>query len=211
MKRWTLVWMLVMLCGTTMTFAQESGAGKVEVGFFPGGAMFFVGGDGDREANFNNFTSGGFASWNLSRLLGLEAEGSFGLGISQDVTYGHQSVRYIPVPALRSFGANAVVFPQGSNRKFVPYLTGGAGLLRITDRETTAQFGLTSPENFVASNFGGGLRMYRSGTGLQGWGGRVDYRLFSIGKKDDAAAFFAKSKRRMGHRVYVGFMYTLKR
>ena len=33
--------------------------GKVEIGGFPGGGTFFIGGDDNKEVNFNVYTAGG--------------------------------------------------------------------------------------------------------------------------------------------------------
>lgn len=204
---------IVLLCWSGVASAQESnaGAGKLEAGFFPGGGMFLVSGDGNLEVDFNLYTAGGWVSRYLNRLVAVEGEGSFGLGVAQDITYANRVFSYLSVPGTRSFNANILVFPTGADHLFASYVTGGGGLLRLQDRDTTRQFGLTAPENFFAANFGGGLKILRSGTGLQRWGARIDYRLFSVGSKDDAVAFFAKSKTRLGHRIYVGLLYTLTR
>jgi hypothetical protein len=204
---------IVLLCRSVAASAQEptAGAGKLEVGFFPGGGMFFVGGDNNLEVNFNLYTAGGYVSRYLNRLVAIEGEGSFGLGLAQDIRYANGIVSYAQPPGARSFNANAVVFPIGSDRLIAGYVTGGGGLLTLVERDSTKQFGLTEPESFFAANVGGGLKVLRGGTGLSKWGMRIDYRLLSVGSKDDAAAFFAKSKRRVGHRIYAGFLYTLTR
>jgi hypothetical protein len=213
MARCTAFLAIVLLSGSAVASAQESGAGagKLEVGFFPGGGTFFVSGDNNLEANFNLYTAGGYVSQYLSRLVAIEGEGSFGLGLSQDIRYANRVVPYVQAPGARNFNANVVVFPTGSDRLVAGYVTGGGGLLTLVERDSTKQFGLTEAESFFAANLGAGLKVLRAGTGLRKWGARIDYRLFSVGSKGDAVAFFAKSKARLGHRIYVGILYTLRR
>ena len=40
---------------------------------------------------------------------------------------------------------------------------------------------------------------------------RIDYRYLFINSNSDAPAFFAKTKSRGAHRIYVGMLYTWKR
>src|SRR5258708_7405572 len=52
---------LVLIAGCSVASAQEAtiGAGKVEIGGFPGGGTFFTGGDGNTEVKFNVYAAGG--------------------------------------------------------------------------------------------------------------------------------------------------------
>lgn len=43
------------------------------------------------------------------------------------------------------------------------------------------------------------------------WGFRVAYRLTLAASNSDAVPFFAHSKQRIGHRIYAGMPYTLRR
>jgi hypothetical protein len=204
---------LVLLYGSAVASAQgsDAGAGKLEAGFFPGGGTFFTGGDDDLEVDFNTYNAGGSASWYFHRLVAVEGEVGFGIGLAQDITYRNRVVRHVQVPGTLNFNGNVVVFPMGSDRLIASYVTGGGGVLMLRNRVSTRQFGLTESESFFATNVGGGLKILRAGTGLKRWGARIDYRILSVNGKDDAVAFFAKSKRRAGHRIYVGFLYTVTR
>lgn len=208
-----LLTVLVLLCGSAVASGQQSdtGAGKVEAGFFPGGGTFYVGGDDDQEVDFNTYNVGGYVSWYLGRLLAIEGELGFGIGLAQDVTYNNRVVRHVQVPGTVTFNGNVVVFPMGSDRLIASYVAGGGGSVMLQNRVSTRQFGLTESESFFATNVGGGLKILRAGTGLKQWGARIDYRIFSVNSRDGAVAFFAKSKTRIGHRIYVGFLYTLTR
>ena len=63
---------------------------------------------------------------------------------------------------------------------------------------------------FIAENIGAGVKIFR-GADAPNWGFRIDYRYLFVNENDDAPAFFAKSKSRGAHRVYVGMLYTWKR
>lgn len=204
---------LLLLCVSAVASAQgsDAGAGKLETGFFPGGGVFFVGGDDDLEVNFNTYNIGGYLSWYLNRVMAIEGELGFGIGLAQDVVYMNRVVRHAQVPGTVNANGNVVVFPMGSDRLLAGYVTGGGGLLTLQDRVSTRQFGLTESESFLTANVGGGLKILRAGSGLKQWGARIDYRILSVNSKDDAFPFFARSKRRMGHRIYFGFLYTLTR
>ena len=57
--------------------AQEGsvGAGRVEIGAFPGGGMFFMKSSNGNEPAFGNYALGGSLTVNLNRWVGLEGEG----------------------------------------------------------------------------------------------------------------------------------------
>ena len=58
--------------GCSVASAQDAtiGAGKVEIGGFPGGGTFFVGGDDNKEVNFNVYTAGGGLTYYFIRCRG---------------------------------------------------------------------------------------------------------------------------------------------
>ena len=205
---------LVLLCGATAAPAQppDTGAGKFEAGFFPFGAALYVGGNDDDEVNFNTYDFGGYASWYFSRLVALEGEGAFGLGIAQDIIAGNRFFEHIHVPHTLGFSGNVVVFPTGSDRRLAAYVTGGVGVLSLLERgAATETLGLTKPESFLATNFGGGAKLFRGGSGLASWGVRFDYRIVLVNRDESADPFFASTKTRTGHRFYLGFQYQVIR
>ncbi len=206
------VMVIVLLAGCGVASAQEGpGAGKLEVHGFPGAGLWLQGGDNDEEVNFNNFAFGMGASWYVTPMVSVEGEESFGVGIVQDVNYHRREWDRARVPYTLAFNGNVVIFPGGSAKRVAPYVTAGAGMLRLYDRlETEVRFGLAEPESFLATNVGGGLRVFRRGD-ARNWGFRVDYRLLMVNSKSDAVAFFGKTKDRIGHRFSIGLLYTLKR
>jgi len=193
--------LLLSVCAS----AQEAvGAGKVEMSGFPGGGLFFVGGDDNLEVDFNVYTFGGSATYHLNRLMGIEGELGVGLGLGQDITYQNRVVRHVQVPTTWTYGANVVVYPGGNDRRLAGYVTGGAGGLTLQSRPSTRQFGLTAAESFFAGNLGGGVKIYQR----DHWGYRIDYRILVVGSRETAVPFFAKTETRLGHRIYVGLLYS---
>ena len=178
---------------------------------FPGGGLWLAGGDDNTEVDFNNYDFGGGATWYLSPMMAIEAEAAFGLGISQNVNYQNRNVYRIQMPHTLSTSGNIVVFPGGSARRVAGYVTGGVGTLTLYSRTASALvFGLTERQSFFTTNVGGGVKIFRRGD-AQNWGFRIDYRVLMVNSNSDAVKLFAQSKRRMGHRFYIGMLYTLRR
>jgi len=203
----------ILVAGTAVVSAQEEqpGAGKLELGGFPGGGLWLAGGDDKNEVNFNNYDFGGGATWYLNSKAAVEAEGAFGLGLSQNVNYQNKIVYRVQMPHTLGTNGNVVIFPGGSARRVAGYVTGGAGMLTLFSRTAASRlFGLTHNESFVATNVGGGMKIFRRGD-HRNWGFRIDYRVVMVNKKSDAVALFAQSKRRTGHRFYIGMLYTMRR
>ena len=202
---------LVLLAGCAMASAQEGpGAGKLEVGGWPGGGVILIGGDDNTEVNFNIYGYGGGASFYVNPKLAVEVEASYGLGLAQGVNYHNKEVFHVQVPNTLGTSGNIVIFPGGSAKRVAGYVTGGAGMLTLISRNSTKQFGITEAESFFSANVGGGMKIFRGGD-ARNWGYRIDYRLVIVNSKSDAVPFFAHSKQRIGHRVYVGMLYTMKR
>ena len=212
MRRSRLLLMaLVLVAGCAVASAQEGpGAGKMEVGGFPGGGLWLVSGDDNTEVNFNNYGYGGGASFYVNPRVAIEVEAAYGLGLAQGVNYHNKEVFHVQVPNTLGTSGNVVIFPGGSARQVAGYVTGGAGLFTLFSRNSTKQFGITSAESFASFNVGGGVKIFRGGD-ARNWGYRIDYRAVIVNKKSGAVPFFAQSKQRMGHRIYIGLLYTMKR
>jgi hypothetical protein len=207
----------LLLAGCTAASAQDAtiGAGKVEIGGFPGGGTFFIGGDGNQEVNFNVYTAGGGLTYYLNEAVALEGEITGSVGWAQDVTFRNGPVIHNQMPTVWSYAGNVVFFPGGTNGKRAPvYITGGIGAVALAPRVPTAVFGYdvdtVGTQMFMAENIGAGVKLFR-GADAPNWGFRVDYRYLFVNSNSDAPAFFAKSKSRGAHRVYVGMLYTWKR
>jgi len=207
----------LLLAGCTAASAQDAtiGAGKVEIGGFPGGGTFFIGGDDNQEVNFNVYTAGGGLTYYLNEAVALEGEITGSVGWAQDVTFRNGPVIHNQMPTVWSYAGNVVFFPGGTNGKRAPiYITGGIGAVALAPRVPTAVFGYdvdkVGTQMFMAENIGAGVKLFR-GEDAPNWGFRIDYRYLFVNSNSDAPAFFAKSKSRGAHRVYVGMLYTWKR
>jgi hypothetical protein len=202
MKRSLAILLTVAAIGAaTPVFAQDAapGPGKVVITIIPGGATFFT----EAEANpqgpsFGNYELGGSVAVNVNRYVGVEAEVSGALGISQSLQLGSASVDERS-PNLLNYSANLVV--SAPNRtSVVPYLTGGVGGLTMFERRAVT---VDAAETFLTGNVGGGISWYAGRWGLRG-----DYRLIAVQSKDDAPAFFGREER-YGHRVYAGVLLNV--
>jgi hypothetical protein len=208
---------LMLIAGATLASAQEAtiGAGKVEVGGFPGGGTFFVGGDDNKEVNFNVYTAGGGVTYYLNDKAAVEGEITGSVGWAQDVVFNNSTLVHNQMPTVWSYTGNVVFFPGGTTGKRAPfYITGGIGALSLASRVPTKVLGydpdVIGMQTFITENIGGGIKIFRAAD-APNWGFRVDYRYLFVNSKDSAPAFFAKSKSRGAHRVYVGMLYTWKR
>jgi len=195
--------------------AKTTGAGKVEIGLYPIGATFLVGGDDNKEVNFNVYTAGTNLTYYASTRLAIEGELTIGFGLAQDVFFNKAEVLHVQMPNVWNYSGNVVFFPGGARGKQLPvYVTGGIGAISLQSRTPTGQFGYDVDkigfETFVAENIGAGVKIFR-GADAPDWGFRIDYRYLVVNANSDAPAFFAKAKNRSGHRVSFGILYTWKR
>jgi hypothetical protein len=206
---------LVSFTAVSVAAAQEPpDAGKIELGLFPLGGTFFVGGDDNEEVDFNVYTPGGGITYYLTPQVALEGELSISIGWAQDVFFRNTKVFHVQMPTVWSYFGNVLFFPGGTTGKRLPfYVTGGFGAVALQSRTPTRQFGYdvdtVGTESFVAENLGGGVKIFRAGA--PDWGFRADYRYLIVNENDAAPAFFAQAKNRGGHRIYFGVLYTLKR
>jgi hypothetical protein len=206
---------LLLLAGAATASAQDTGAGKLEVGGFPLGGTFFIGGDGDEEVNFNVYSTGLHLTNYFSPHVAVEGELTISFGLAQDLTFKGDTVFHMQVPNVWSYFGNVVFFPGGASGRRMPfYLTGGIGAVSLQSRGPTAPLGYDVDtvgwETFLAENIGAGVKLFRGAAAPQ-WGFRVDYRYLIVNANENAPAFFAKEKTRGGHRVYFGILYTIAR
>jgi len=208
---------LIVLAVGASAAAQDAatGAGKLEVGLYPLGATFLVGGDDNKEVNFNLYTAGTNLTYYVNKRTAIEGELTISFGLAQDVVFNRTQVLHVQMPNVWSYSGNVVFFPGGTTGKQLPvYVTGGIGAISLQSRTPTGQFGYDVDtvgfETFIAENIGGGVKIFR-GADAPDWGFRVDYRYVIVNANSDAPAFFAKAKTRGGHRLSFGVLFTWKR
>jgi outer membrane protein with beta-barrel domain len=188
---------LLVVCagfvGASPLQAQDAaqGPGRVEVSIIPAGGVFFTERTETSEPSFGNYDLGGAVAVNFNRYVGVEAEVSGALGISQDLQFGNVSGS-TKTPDILNYSGNVVV--SAANRSsVVPYVTGGIGGLSLFEK---AGLGINDTETFLTGNVGAGVKWYAGRWGLRG-----DYRFIGVQSKDDAPSFFGRDTR-YGHRVY---------
>lgn len=212
----SLLTFVLFLAGTPASAAQEAhvGPGKVEIGGFPMGGIFFGGGDGNKEVDFNVYSAGANLTYYFVERVAIEGEVAVGLGMAQDVFFDNAKIFHAQMPHVWTSSGNVVFFPGGTSGKHLPYyITGGVGTLSLQPRLLTKQFGYdvdtSGLRTFMAENIGAGVKIFRDAA--PDWGFRVDYRYLIVNANHDAPAFFARAKSRGGHRVNVGVLFTWKR
>jgi hypothetical protein len=205
MRRASLVLGLALLFGAGTAYGQENapGAGRFEISALPGGGMFFTTSENEAEPEFGNYVLGGAFTYNANRWIGIEGEAGSLLGIPQTVNYNGVALTDQHTPSMWGYTGNLVVNPWGSDRRLVPFVTGGMGGLTMLDTEDVANLGITSNTTFLTANLGGGARWYAT----RHWGVRGDYRLTMVNGKETAPAFFGRSDR-YAHRVAAGLVFT---
>lgn len=209
MKR--LIFVMVMLAlafaaGPSTALAQErtAGAGRFELGAFPGGGVFFRKAANDTEPNFGDYALGVTGAYNVNRLVGIEGEFGGGIGVKQKIDFERGIFEHQKSPHMLAYNGNLMVHPFGKDRAWVPYATGGIGALTVLRRDELVDLGLNSTETFLTGNIGGGLKWYAN----RYWGVRGDYRFITVNSKDTATSFFGLNDVRYGHRAYGSVIFT---
>ena len=205
MTRTTLALFAALALGVSNGYAQDGalGAGRFEIGAFPGGAMFFTESGNGNEPDFGNYALGGSLTFNLNRWIGVEGEGGGTLGIRQNFTSAETAFSDQRTPGMWMYSGNVVVNPGGSDRAFVPYATGGLGGLTMCPCGGVETLGITAYETYLTGNAGGGLKWFST----KHFGVRGDYRFFAVRNKESAPWFFG-NENRYGHRVQAGLIFT---
>jgi hypothetical protein len=182
--------------------SQESapGPGLVEVTISPGGGTFFTEATDAEAPAFGNYDLGASLAYNITPFVGVEADVSGALGVSQDFDVNRTRFTGERTPHLLNYSGNLVIHAPG--RSLVPYVTGGVGGLTLFER---AAVGVNETETFLTGNVGGGLKWYAGR-----WGLRADYRFIAVRGKDEAPAFWG-SDTRYGHRVSAGVILNVAR
>jgi hypothetical protein len=132
MARRLLIVALASVLGTGVAYAQEgAGAGRIEGGIYPAGAIFFPGASDDAEPGFGQYTFGGWGGYNFNRHWGVTSEIGIGVARRQDMSSALGQFADVKTPVLANYSGNAVFHPRGNDRALVPYVTGGLGGLTL--------------------------------------------------------------------------------
>jgi hypothetical protein len=186
-------------------FAQESatGAGRIEVGAFPVGGIFFGNGDTAKEPNFGNYALGATVTVNANKWIGFEGEIGGAVGIRQNMTFNGNRLTNQATPHMLAYNGDVVVHVVGSDRVVAPYVAAGVGGLTLFARNEVANLGIIKDETYFTGNFGGGVKWFATRhVGLRG-----DARFIMVKNRDDAP-FFTQADNRYGVRVGAGVLLT---
>ena len=203
MRRWVqafTVFSAVLAAGAASAQERAAGAGRLEVSAFPGGGILFT--EGSSDPDFGNYALGASLTYHINRYWGVEGEVGGAFGVDQSLTF-RTGKRSVTPPNTLAYNGNVLVYPTGSDRRVIPYATGGAGGLTMFERRSV---GVDDRTTFFSGNVGGGVKYYINDR----WGLRGDYRFFAVKSKDDAPAFFGHDTR-YGHRLYGGIILNVLR
>jgi Outer membrane protein beta-barrel domain len=206
MARKVLAVLAVMVFAFTVTVAAQErgvGPGRVEIGAFPGGGMFFTKTTNGTEPGFGNYALGGTVAVNLNRWIGIEGEGGGTIGVHQAFDVANTTYTDQRTPNTWMYQGNVIVNPVGNNRSLVPYVTGGLGGVTLCPCADAKTLGIETYQTFLTTNMGAGLKWFSSNH----IGFRGDYRFFIVRKNETAPTFFG-NETRYGHRVQGGMVFT---
>lgn len=189
---------LVLAASTATAQEHHKSARRAELTAYPGGGIVFT--ETSSETDFTNYAVGGTFTYNLTRYLGIEVDAGWSLGVDQRLHLANGS-RSSRSPDFLGYTGNAVVYPLGNRRGFVPYVTAGIGGLTLFSRPALS---VDDTLTFLTGNVGGGAKYYLS----ERWGVRADYRLLGTRGQNDAPALFGRDSR-YGHRVSAGIVFNV--
>jgi hypothetical protein len=193
---------LAIVMGTA-SGQEQVGGGRLEIGAFPGGGMFFGKSTDENGPNFGNYALGASVIVNFNKWVGVESEIGGGIGIRQDLTFNSAALTHQKTPNMLAYNGNLVVNPAGNDRRVVPYVVGGLGGLTVFSDSEVAKLGITARETYFSGNIGGGVKWFATPhLGLRG-----DARFIAV-KNQDQAPFFGQQDNRYGGRFYGGLVLT---
>jgi hypothetical protein len=194
---------MFVLAGTA--YAQETGvgAGRIEIGVFPGGGIFFGNDANDNGPNFGNYALGASMTVNFNKWVGVEGELGGGIGIRQDMTFKGLPFNHQKTPDMLAYNGNVIVHVIGNDRAVVPYVVGGIGGLTLFTADEVVPLGVTTNETYFTGNMGAGVKWFAT----RHIGLRADGRVIAV-KNKDAAPFFGYEDNRYGARFYGGLVLT---
>ena len=203
MRRLLAVIVGVMFVMGTAYAQERVGAGRVEVGAFPGGGIFFGQTTDKTGPNFGDYALGASVTVNFNKWIGAEGDIGGGIGIRQDFTFNAATLTHQKSPNLLGYSGNLVVNPIGSDRLVVPYVAGGLGGLTLLSDSDVASLGVIANETYLTGNIGGGVKWFATRhVGLSG-----DARFIAV-KNRDEAPFFGQQNNRYGVRFHGGLVLT---
>jgi Outer membrane protein beta-barrel domain len=203
MRTWiAMIAITTLSLGTAQAQESEAGAGRVEIGIFPVGGLFFGHYTGNTP-NFGDYGLGTALAVNVNKWVAVEGEIGGGVGVRQEMKHNGVLLSNQQSPSMVAYNGDLIVNVIGSDRTIAPYVAvGGGGLTLLTNANVT-NLGIIKNETYLTGNAGGGLKWYAT----PHIGVRGDFRLFIVKSKDEAP-FFNTTWNQYGARVYGGLLLT---
>src|SRR5262249_24309852 len=157
--------------------AQElgPGAGRIEIGIFPVGGLFF-GHSSGRSPNFGDYALGVGLTVNVNKRFGFEGEIGGAVGIRQEMTHNGVLLSNQQSPSMVAYNGDLIVNVIGSDRTISPYIAVGGGGLTLLSNADVTNLGIINNETYLTGNAGGGVKWFASPhVGVRG-----DFRLFIV-------------------------------
>ena len=202
MRTWIALLAAVALSLGTARAQETAGAGRVEIGVFPVGGIFF-GHYTDNAPNFGDYALGTGLTVHANKWIAFEGEFGGAVGIRQEMQHKGVLLLNQQSPSMFAYNGDLVVSVIGSDRAIAPYVTAGVGGLTLLTNANVTNLGIVNNETYFTGNAGGGLKWYATPhVGLRG-----DFRLFMV-KNKDGAPFFGTESNQYGARIYGGIVLT---
>src|SRR5262245_22562624 len=158
MRTWIVLLVASALSlGTARAQEVSTGAGRIEIGVFPVGGVFFGHYSGNTP-NFGDYALGTGLTLNLNRWIGVEGEIGGAVGIRQEMKHNGVLLPNQLSPSMIAYNGSVVVNVIGSDRAVSPYVAfGGGGLTLLTNGNVT-NLGIVNNETYLTGNAGGGVK-----------------------------------------------------
>src|SRR4029450_4338440 len=78
---------VLLAAGTAWAQEGATGAGRMEIGAFPGGGVLFTESGSGAGPHFTNLGLGGSFTFNFNKWVGVEGEGGGSIGVRQTMTF----------------------------------------------------------------------------------------------------------------------------
>jgi hypothetical protein len=138
----------------------------------------------------------------VNRWIGIEGDVGVALSNRQAVSVYGGAAPDGDTPTLVLASGSLVYNVTRSDRRVVPYLSGGLGLLHVTGDHELPTYAFASRTTYLTASGGGGVRWFP----IQHWGVRADYQFLAI--RNDAEPTATLRVIQSAHRVYGALVMT---
>ena len=184
--------------------AQEAiGAQKTELtcALFGGGLLLVPSADPSADAS-RSYVISGAVTRNLNHRVAIEGDVGVALSNGQAVSVYGVTAPSGDTPTVVLASGSIVYNVMRSDRRLVPYVSGGLGVLSLTGDVKVPAYAFAPGTTYLTGVGGGGVRWFP----IQHWGVRADYRFLAI--RNDAQPTGTLRVIHSAHRVYAALVVT---